>query len=282
MNEGAQVTRPSHPAGLILFALGAARVPPDRPLPGPALIALLGDLGLTEPAARSAILRMRRSGWLVSQRTGRTVSYAPSAPILAGHRRRAGAFAGPGPVGDGSFHALLVSVPERARAFRDELRRAAHVAGYRTLRAGLLIAPGDHRPELGDLLARVPPDASVVAGRLELDPEDARRVASRLWALADLADRYRAVAAQARAVTASVTADRPEGADAFRALAAALLPVYEAVADDPSLPVELLPPAWPAAEVGAALGTALRALGPAVSRHVADLRRDAQTSRRPA
>ena len=284
MSPDAQVKssrgRPGNPAaGLILFALGAARVPPEPPLPGPALIALVGDLGLSEAAGRSAILRMRRGGWLVSRRTGRTVSYAPSAPTLAGHRRRENAFAELDRAGGRQFHALLVSVPERNRAFRDELRRAAHVAGYRTLRAGLLVAPTDRRPELGDLLDRAPRGASVVAGRLELAPADASQVASELWALPDLAARYRVVAAQARAATTAARVDHPAGAAAFRALAAALLPVYEAIADDPGLPGELLPPAWPAAEVGAALGGALRVLGPPVSVHIDDLRRRARAGR---
>jgi DNA-binding transcriptional regulator PaaX len=48
--------------------------------------------------------------------------------------------------------------------------------------------------------------------------------------------------------------------------------LYEAIADDPGLPAALLPPAWPAGEVGAALGAALRALGPAVSRYIDELR----------
>ncbi len=120
-----------------------------------------------------------------------------------------------------------------------------------------------------------------MAGRLELAPADARRVASQLWALPDLAERYRVLAARARRSPPRErpiprTAPMPSGPWP------ALLPVYAAIADDPSLPAELLPPAWPAGEVGAALGAALRAFGPAVSLHVDDLRQVAQARRRPA
>jgi phenylacetic acid degradation operon negative regulatory protein len=260
-----------NPVALILFVLGAAQVPPEPPLPGPALLALLADLGLSEGAARSAILRLRRGGWLVSRRQGRAVTYTPSDRIVAGHRRRAGTFGEAGPQWDGSFHALLVSVPEHARAFRDELRRAAQIAGYRTIRAGLLIAPSDRRDEIGDLLDRIPPDASIVSGWLTLGPEDTRRAARDLWALDDLAQRYRAAAARAR--DAVERAGDARGSDAFRAFAAATLPVYQAVADDPGLPPALLPPDWPAPELGAALGEAIRGFGPAVAGHIADLRR---------
>jgi phenylacetic acid degradation operon negative regulatory protein len=268
-----ELEQSQNPARLILFVLGAARVPPEPALPGPALVALLGDLGLTEGAARSAILRLRRGGWLVSHRTGRTVAYAPSDQVLAGHRRRADSF-GPArrPQWDGWFHALLVSVPEQRRAFRDELRRAAHLAGYATLRPGLMVAPSDRRNELGDLVARVPPGASVVAGRLELELDETRKVARQLWALDDLGRRYRALAAQARAASKAAQAGDLTGSDAFVAFAAATLPMYEAVADDPGLPAELLPAQWPAPELGAALAEALRAFGPPVTAHISDLR----------
>jgi phenylacetic acid degradation operon negative regulatory protein len=269
--------RLGHPAALILFALGAAQVPPEPPLPGSALIALLSDLGLSEGAARSAILRMRRGGWLVSYRHGRTVSYAPSERILAGHRRRAGAFTPAGPQWGGSFHALLVSVPESARSFRDEMRRAAQIAGYRTLRAGLLVAPGDRRDEIGDVLDRIPAQASVIPGWLELGSDDTRRVAHDLWSLEELGRRYLTLAGETRAAAATGAGDH-QGARAFGAFATATLPVYQAVADDPGLPSELLPPDWPAAELGAALGEALRVFGPPVGAHIDDLRRRATRS----
>jgi phenylacetic acid degradation operon negative regulatory protein len=236
------------------------------------LLALLADLGLSEGAARSAILRMRRGGWLVSRRQGRTVAYQPSERMLAGHRRRAGALSPVRSEWDGAFHTLLFSVPEPARAFRDELRHAAHVAGYRTLRAGLLVAPGDRRDELGDIFDRVPPEGSVVTGWLKLGPDDTRRVAGDLWALDDLGQRYRRLAASARAGAAGARAGHATGATAFQSFAAATLPIYQAVADDPGLPADLLPRDWPAPELGAALGEALRAFGPAVSDHIDELR----------
>ncbi|MFN2569860.1 MAG: PaaX family transcriptional regulator C-terminal domain-containing protein [Candidatus Dormibacteria bacterium] len=264
--------RLGHPAGLILFALGAAEVPPEPPLPGPVLVALLADLGLSEGAARSAILRMRQGGWLRSRRAGRTVAYAPSESTVAGHRRRRGTLAGSGAGWDGAFHALLVSVPERRRAFRDELRRAAHIAGYRTLQPGLLVAATDRGNELGDVLERIPPGASVLPGRLRLGDADTRRTAAELWALEELADRYRSVARRGREMAATAHEEDTTGPGAFRYLAAATLLIYEAVADDPGLPVELLPPTWPAPEMGEALATALRVFGPAVGAYISGLR----------
>lgn len=66
------------------------------------------------------------------------------------HRLRAG---GGTPVWDGGFHALLYQIPERHRAYRDSLRRAAILNGYGILQQGVLINPVDqagHLTELAD------------------------------------------------------------------------------------------------------------------------------------
>jgi len=49
-------------AGLIFFALGLSAAGNGESVPGPALIAVLSELGLSESAARAAILRLRRNG----------------------------------------------------------------------------------------------------------------------------------------------------------------------------------------------------------------------------
>jgi len=254
---------------MVFFALGMAGVPPADALSGSVLIRLLGDLGVSESAARSTILRMRRVGLLSTVRTGRTAAYAPSPAVVAGHERRRNQFAAEGPAWDGSFHALLVGVPERHRSFRDELRRMAAMAGYRTLRPGLLIAPSDRSAEFAATLARRPSQASIVAARLQLGPDDTRRVASELWALDELAERYRALVVAARAAAGR---HPPSGANAVQALAAATLPIYVAILDDPGLPADLLPTGWPGPDLSSALGETLRAFGPPIADYLRRLR----------
>src|SRR5215472_3101029 len=78
--------------GLVCFAFGAAAVPfggqlPDGQLPGRALIQLLADLGLSEPATRSLLLRMRQEGWLTSERSGREARYRLAPAIDAAQAR---------------------------------------------------------------------------------------------------------------------------------------------------------------------------------------------------
>jgi phenylacetic acid degradation operon negative regulatory protein len=258
------------PTGVVWFVLGAAQVPPSPPLPGPVLVRMLGDLGMAEGAARSTILRMRRAGSITSVRVDRTAGYAPSPSAPAGHRRHAAGSAAA--AWDGEFHTLLVQVPERRRGFRDALRRAAHIAGYRGLGPGLLVAPTDRRAELAPTLERVPKDALILPGHLRLTIEDSRTVAMRLWELDELGARYRVLADTAHAAAARARADPPAGPDALRALAAATLPIYEAIRDDPELPMQLLAPDWPQHRLRVALTECLHALVPRVAEYVAALR----------
>jgi len=63
---------------------------------------------------------------------------------------------------------------------------------------------------------------------------------------------------------------------AFTAFVAATLPIFEVSAADPDLPTELLPADWPSAELGAALGKALRVFGPLIGEYVEQLQRKSE------
>lgn len=253
----------------VFFALGLAAVGRDEAaVPGPVLIAVLSDLGLTESAARAAILRLRRYGWLSSERQGRHTYYAPMTMIRARQQSVQDYFTTASPMWDGAFHGLIYEVPERHRAYRDRLRRCARLLGYASLRGGLLIAPTDRFVELQSLLSEPPSDAHLLSARIELAPIDARRLAHRLWALDALAEDYRARIVAVRDAVEHASRHPPVGPQALRAFAAATQPVYEAISQDPLLPTELLPNDWPGSELGAALQAALQALGPAAVAYV--------------
>src|ERR1700760_4061997 len=91
---------------LVVFAFGAASVPfggqlPGAGLPGPALIRLLSELGLSPGAARP--LRMRRDGWLEAGREGREARYRLAPAVSAAQTRIEGQLRGRRPSWDGSF-----------------------------------------------------------------------------------------------------------------------------------------------------------------------------------
>lgn len=260
---------------LVCFAFGAAAVPSGGQLPGGqlggrALIRLLADLGLSEPAARSLLLRMRREGWLHSERAGREARYRLAPAILAAQARIEAQLRGQRPEWTGSFNGVLYEVPENARAFRDRLRRTAQLLGYATLRPGLLAATTDRWEELLSLLPAHPAASQVLRTRISLSAGDSRRVAARMWGLDALAGRYRAVLEESRATTEQAQRHSP-GAAAFRALSAATLPIYDASAEDPDLPAGLLPPDWPGDQLGPALDRAFRAFYPLIGDYLTAL-----------
>ena len=259
--------------GLVCFAFGAAAVPfggqlPRGQLPGRALIQLLADLGLSQSASRSLLLRMRREGWLDSERDGREARYRLAPAINSAQARIEGQLRGQRPPWAGFFSGVLYEIPEHARAFRDRLRRTAQLLGYATLRPGLLIAATDRWAELAALLPAQPPGSQVMNVQIRLDIDDSRAVAARLWGLNALVARYRLVLVQTQALTAQASQYAP-GATAFRAFATAMLPIYDATADDPDLPADLLPADWPGGQLASTLGQAMRTFYPLINDYLA-------------
>lgn len=245
-------------------------------LPGTALVALLGDLGLAPAAARRALARMREQGQLRTTRRGRGVDHHLVGAFRASVERLRDD-RGVAPVWDGAFHALLHQVPEPARAYRDRLRRAAVLVGYASWQPGVLIATTDRTAALREVLDDAPEGAAVVVGRLTVDGgagaggdtdavATAAAMARRAWALDELAadlDAHRG--ALRAALAAPVPAD---GAAALHRLAHLTNAVYVDLLRDPGLSHELLPPDWPGDELRVLLGRAAEAYLPAVVAHV--------------
>jgi phenylacetic acid degradation operon negative regulatory protein len=118
-----------------------------------ALISLLTDLGVDEPAVRSSISRLKRRGILHAGRRGGAAGYALSDQALAilreGDRRifrreRAA-------LGDGWLLAVF-SVPEAERQKRHVLRSQLARLGFGTAAPGVWIAPAHlHEATVGTL-----------------------------------------------------------------------------------------------------------------------------------
>jgi phenylacetic acid degradation operon negative regulatory protein len=267
---------------LVVFAFGAASVPfggqlPGGGLAGPVLIRLLSELGLSPGAARSLLLRMRRDGWLDSERQGREARYRLAAAVSSAQIRIERQLRGQRPPWEGSFSGILYEVPEQDRPYRDQLRRTAQLLGYAILRPGLLIATTDRWAELTALLPAQPPGSQLLKARIALGTDDSRAVAARLWNLETLAAEYRRVMAELKTQTA-VAGQLAPGSAAFRAFAAATLPVYQVTADDPDLPSDLLPGDWPGDELAQALGKALRTFFPLISGYLSAMTSAAGTT----
>jgi phenylacetic acid degradation operon negative regulatory protein len=125
-----------------------------------ALIRLLGDLQVEEPAARSAISRLKRRGILQSRRYGGSAGYQLSAEALdilregdaRIFRRQRAALA------DGWLLAVF-SVPEAQRHRRHVLRSELTRLGFGMVAPGVWITPAHPRDTTAETLRRLGLDA---------------------------------------------------------------------------------------------------------------------------
>ena len=212
-----------------------------------ALIKLMAELGVEEPAVRSAISRLKLRGLLESGRAGGAAGYGLSAggrKILADGDRRI--FRRPRASIDDGWLLAVFSVPEHERARRHALRSRLAWLGFGTVSAGVWIAPAQLAEETRDVLGRRRPGGlrEPVHGRLPglwRRPGQDRPVVGPGPAGAALPGVHRLGRAGPGALAAALAAIQGQAfADYVRVLTAwRRLPFL-----DPGLPPELLPPDW--------------------------------------
>jgi phenylacetic acid degradation operon negative regulatory protein len=120
-----------------------------------ALIRLLAELGVDEPAVRSSISRLKRRGILVADRldgvAGYRLSDAARAILDEGDRR---IFDRGRATLDEGWVLAVFSVPETERDKRHQLRSRLAWLGFGTVSAGVWIAPAHLLEETRDVLER--------------------------------------------------------------------------------------------------------------------------------
>ncbi|MGI5240772.1 hypothetical protein [Dactylosporangium sp. CA-139066] len=257
MSESVASDRSGRSASLVPFLFGVAHRPE---LPGVGLVRLLGDLGLTEAAARALLLRMRQEGKLDSVRRGRMVGYRLAGEYGNRFDRIRGADRAPQLEWPGAYHALLYQVPESRRAFRDALRRSAVHAGYGQLQQGVLIALED-RTALLTPLADPPPEARLFVTSLGMDEAEAARAAHLAWDLDTLAGTFAAHEQALRAALRDLAEPPEPGPDTLRRYVDLLKTTLVDTLRSPRLPAALFPPGWPAPALWHAISDVLRVFG---------------------
>ena len=242
----------SEPFRAVHFVFGLF-FPDLRPLPGRALLGSLSALGFGDEASRGIVLRLRRGGFLVSSRSGRTAAYTlspRSAALVAEISRRA--IEAP-PAWDGAFEALVVQIPPSERSFREQLRRHASYAGLGAAMTGLYLATDAAAlAAIELLLASAPSGVVATRGRLTVGLDEARRLAGDAWRLEPLAERLRAEADRMDAATREAEASPRTGTAALAFLWQSIGPFFELLSEGRSMPAELLPDDWPLARANAA------------------------------
>jgi phenylacetic acid degradation operon negative regulatory protein len=212
------------------------------------LIRLLADLGIEEPAARSAISRLKRRGIVQSRRNGGSAGYQLSAEALAilregdariFRRRRA-------TPADGWVLAVF-SVPESERHRRHVLRSELSRLGFGMVAPGVWIVPAHPQDTTAGTLRRLGLDGYADLFRAEhLAFGDPAAKIRRWWDLDELERQYEAFIRAYEPALHELTlrADTASGPEAFAGYVRLLTDWRRLPYLDPGLPAELLPGGW--------------------------------------
>jgi len=208
------------------------------------LIRLLADLGIDEPAVRSAISRLKRRGILQSQRCGGSAGYQLSAEALAilregdariFRRRRA-------TPADGWVLAVF-SVPESERHRRHVLRSELTRLGFGMVAPGVWIVPGHPEDTTAETLRRLGLDAYADLFRADhLAFGDPAAKVRQWWDLDELERQYESFIAAHDPVLGRW--EEGGGDEAFADYVRVLTDWRRLPYLDPGLPAELLPEGW--------------------------------------
>jgi phenylacetic acid degradation operon negative regulatory protein len=210
-----------------------------------ALIRLLADLGVDEPAVRSAISRLKRRGILQARRHDGAAGYELSAEALAilregdariFRRQRA-------TLADGWLLAVF-SVPESQRQQRHVLRSELTRLGFGMAAPGVWIVPAHPDDTTAEMLGRLGLDAYADLFRAQhLAFGDLTQKVRQWWDLDKLQDLYEEfISAHAPALARWQSAQ--SGSEAFADYVRALTGWRRLPYLDPGLPAELLPADW--------------------------------------
>jgi phenylacetic acid degradation operon negative regulatory protein len=227
---------------LLLTILGEYVLPRGEAVWQEALVGALVSVGYSEQAARQALSRSVRGGWLETERHGRRarLSLSPrAAEFLSTGAARIYSF-GSSRQWDGRWLVLILRVPEARREVRHQLRTRLAWAGLGSMGGGVWLTPHVEREaELRAVIEDAPAAeaTSFVAALGTLGrPSD---VAAAAWDLAGVREHYEAFIADFAAI-------RPSSGEAFFRMQTLLVHAWRKFPFlDPDLPAELLPAGWP-------------------------------------
>ncbi|MEV4847562.1 PaaX family transcriptional regulator C-terminal domain-containing protein [Micromonospora matsumotoense] len=218
-------------------------------LPSAAIVALLGEFGVTNGAARTAISRLARRGVLEVNRHGRYSTYrltdGAAADLSNGGTVIATVGVEPAPW-DGSWTVVVFSIPEQERTRRRTLRDHLRWSGYAPLYDGVWISPAPLPPQERAALAAAACGSVTVlrAQHQDLEAEVDRNPAE-AWDLPGIAKEYERFIDKWGALLPRIAAGSVTSAAAVRARTEVMNVYRRFPVLDPMLPMALMPPDWP-------------------------------------
>jgi phenylacetic acid degradation operon negative regulatory protein len=227
---------------LLLTILGEYVLPRGEAVWQETLVEALVSVGHTQQAARQALARSVRGGWLETERFGRRARLslsARTADLLATGASRIYSFGEPWEW-DGRWLVLILRVPEERREVRHQLRTRLAWAGLGSMGGGVWLTPHVEREaELREAVVDAPAtEATSFVASLGTIGGPAE-VAAAAWDLDAVREHYEAFIDDFAAI-------RPPSAEAFFRMQTLLVHAWRRFPFvDPDLPGELLPPGWP-------------------------------------
>jgi phenylacetic acid degradation operon negative regulatory protein len=227
---------------LLLTVLGEYVVPRPGGVWQETLVAALVSLGYGHQAARQAVARSTRNGWLSTERRGRRARMTlgeRTAELLVTGAERIYSFGQPWQW-DGRWLLVTLRVPEESRAVRHQLRSRLAWTGLGSLGGGLWLTPHVERQD--ELAAAIKDEPAADARSFVAtigsigDPE---QLVADAWDLDRVRDQYAAFIedfSRGRAVT-------PEACFRQQTLLVHAWRKFPFL--DPDLPAALLPAGWP-------------------------------------
>lgn len=214
-------------------------------------VELTAEVGLDARSVRTAVSRLKKRGWLVPETRAGVRGYALSAEALAAlaagdeviwHAR------GAADLRDG-WCVITFSIPETARARRDQLRSHLSSLGFGNVSTATWIAParlqaaGERAIEELGLTSF----CAVFTGH-HVAGADLPTLVARAWDLPDMDGRYRAFLERFSAAAALEPGEAVPQAEAFATYVAVVDAWRRLPFRDPGLPVDLLPAGWSGGE----------------------------------
>lgn len=245
--EGARA-RDFQPRALIVTIYGLSARNDSGWLSVAALIRLMAELGVDEPAVRSSISRLKRREILVPERRAAVAGYGLSDTAISmlddGDRR---IFQRPRAKLEDGWLLAVFSVPESERRQRHTLRSQLGWLGFGTVSAGVWVAPAHLETEALRVLTRFDLTAYVHLFRADhLAFGDVAEQAARWWDLEALRAGYDTFLEVFGPVLTGWRRRRSDMDDiAFRDFVSALTAWRLLPFLDPGLPDEVLPSRWP-------------------------------------
>jgi phenylacetic acid degradation operon negative regulatory protein len=227
---------------LLLTILGEYVLPRAGEVWHQTLVAALCSVGYTEQAARQALSRSTRDGWLLAERRGRRARMSlteRSRSLLSDGTERIYSFGRPREW-DGRWLLVILRVPEQRRAVRHQLRSRLAWAGLGSLGGGVWLTPHvDREAELSAAIAEEP-DADARSFVAELGSmSDLEQLVADAWELDSVREQY-------LAFIEDFGAQAPREPEAYFSQQTLLVHAWRRFPFlDPDLPASVLPADWP-------------------------------------